>query len=409
MSCGCRNCNPCNRGITPPQVRQIKGYQYVVQPGDHVSTVLEFFGVPLQRWQELVGANLHKPLGSDPEYGYRHRCFDGLDVGEQLNIPASWPGAVSGPRFQKLRRRLAFNGTVGQLPSLPSPQLGPQQAPQQTLTVDRLTTMVEALNQAGVATAVSNILGMNLPTNVTVDDAIAVAYSWWPYVKFPGQWPGAAPPPLPTPPQPIPTNLDFAFLVNLVRQAVEFLRATGITDGKSDTVQKIPWDAIPWNTIPWETIGTQVLQDLSQAMIGTPLPPYSTPPVAVPNQQPNFLVENWSENDWSELLKDIDWSNGLVEIIGDAEAVECIKKNPDRLKKLSGCKQCYDNTDQFKKILCASVPADPCDCDEPAPPDDPGKEPTQPPADDKTALMVGAGVLGVLGIAATAVLLGREK
>jgi hypothetical protein len=402
--------------MIPSQVRQLKGFQYVVQPGDYVSTVCEMFGVPIQRWQELVGANLHKPLAKEAEYGYRHRCFEKLEAGERLNVPASWPGAVSAPRFARVRPRLVMRnpaaGNVGQPMQAGGLELGEAY---HGVSIDQLATMISALNQSGIASTIEQTLqvgGVTLPPNVTIDDAIAVVYSWWPYINFPGATPPGATPPLPTPPNPIPSGVDLGTIVSLIKSAIEFLRATSITNGEADVIQKIPWDAIPWNRIPWQTLGTEVLQALARAMSGTPLPAHTTPPIAMPNQQPNFLTADWQNEPWTDMLKDIDWTPGLVEILGDSEAVECIRKNPDRLKKLSTCKQCYDNTEQFKKTLCATEPADPCDCDEPGGGGngDGGEDTTETASDsDKTALIVGAGVIGVLGIAATAVLLGGRN
>ncbi len=550
MGCGCK-------GAIPRQVRNIHRDQYELQHGQYISDVCHVFGIPTTRWQELVGANLHKPLEEKPEYGSRHRCFKTLEAGERLNVPGCWlPGTVSGPDAGSVgapvvsRRRpvrmvqrraikavpknswadrhpewagsiiaymsqriwsfLEFNAETNakfkeavnlgmgklqdwmqawvdpdefyrfmeynvhchgwdsmpsQMPGsgdyqpgsgtwykdiwfadaedvyvlamagsiyarvVPGCPGGPPYAPtagsvgqpmqplsplQEGVTIDQLTTMIDTVNQLGVPNAVANILaagGQTLPSGVDYNDAIAVVYSWWPYItNWPNTWPGSAPPPLPTPSNPLP--VDFNSMVAIVRQAVEFLRASGIKDGFSNVVQMIPWDSIDWANVPWKAI-QDGLRTLSQSMAKTPIPPWSTPPKGIPDQAPNFFASNWNEQSWIEMLKDVEFTDSLSDLLGDEDAVACIKADPDRLKKLSKCGQCYDDTEQFKKILCASEPADPCDCDEPSEPKEPKepKEPTEPVAAkaDNTALIVGGVVVGVLGIAATAALLGGGK
>jgi len=389
MGCGCKSCG----GLVPRQQRFVlddEGYE--VQPGDNVAQIAYLFGQPIDRWQELVGANLHKPLGDAP-YGYKHKCFQSLEAGERLRIPGCWgPGAVSGP------------GAVGAPMFSGAAKFSPVYG---ATTIDQLTQMITAMNQSGVTPAIANILaagGLSLPSNVDMNDVVAVMYSWWPYAKFPGVLPGVIPP-LPTPATPAP--VPFATLVAMGRQAVEFLRATGITNGKSPQVQDIPWDSIQWKDIPWNTLGTQTLQEISQVLTGVPLPAYTTPAVAIPNQSPDFFNTNFGDQAWSDILKDVDWSDSLADVLSDPEAVACIKKDPNRLKTLSSCPECYADTEAFKKLLCGSE-ANPCDCkEEPAPPTpEPGKTAQ---AENNTALIVAASVIGVLGIAATAFALSSRK
>ena len=388
MGCGGSNGVRGIFGRIPPQQRFVSEGAYEVKAGDDVADICYTFGIAIDRWQELVGANLHKPLEDEPPYGYRHRCFKSLDAGEKLNIPGGWgPGAVSGPLFSNSASKL-------------SPI-------KQGVKMDQMGAMITAMNQLGVGSGVQNVLaaaGISMPTNVTIEDAMAVAYSWWPYARFPNTPPGQTPP-LPTPANPTP--VAFTSMVALVKQAVEFLRSTGIIDGASTAVQNIPWDAILWKDVPWKVLGAQVMQEISQAMLGTPIPAYTTPPLTVPNQSPDFFTTSWEDQKWVDILKDVNFSDSLTDILGDPEAVKCIRENTDRFKKLAGCEQCYEDTEQFKKILCSNEPADPCNCDEPAPPGP--EEPTKSQDEDKTTLIVAASVIGVLGIAATAFALNRRK
>jgi hypothetical protein len=384
MGCGCKSCG----GRIPRQQRYLVG-EYEVQPGDHVGQICNVFGIAIDRWHELVGANLDKPLGEEPPYGYRHKCFKTLEPGEKLRIPGGWnPGAVS--------------GRVGAPLTIQSPQT----------TSDQLQQMINALTQKGVDTAIMKSLdvsGMTLPANVNMNDVMAVMFSWWPYAKFPGVQTGTVPP-LPTVVNPTPVGIPT--LVMLGMQAIAFLRATGITNGTSPQVQNIPWDVIQWKSIPWDTLGAQALQSLSQAMLSTALPAHTTMSLASASQMPDFFNTNFGQQSWTDILSGVTWSDSLTEVLSDPEVVECIKRNPSRLQKLTGCKQCYETTEQFKTILCATEPADPCDCDEPAPlPVEPvpGQETqTAAPKEDNTALIVAASVIGVLGVAATAFALSRK-
>jgi len=390
MGCGSCNSGGAIKGITPPQVRVVQGYQYTVQPGDRVSDICHTFGIPIRRWQELVGANLHKPLAPEAPYGYKHRCFANLEAGETLAVPATWkatPGAVSGPMLSQLSS---------------------------SVQVDRIKQFVDVLMSTPIPSQIQNILavgGSGLPSGSTIEDALAVVYSWWPYVKWPG-WPGGPIPKLPTPANPTST-VSPDMLIKLGTQAVEFLRYTGITNGKSPQVQNIPWDAILWNDVPWNVLGTQTLQDLSQVMLGTPFPAYTTPAIAYGGQTPDFMLVDWSDESWADILKDVDFNDQIVDVLGDPDTVACIKKDPARLKKLNSCPQCYqDGVQRFKELLCSTEPADPCDCDEPGEPG-PGDEPGpghEAKDESNTALIVGGVAVGILAIVATAtVLSGRGK
>jgi hypothetical protein len=367
---------PCR---IPRQQRYVSRDRYVVQPGDDVATIARKFGIPGRRYGELVGANLHKSLDDAP-YGYKQRVFRDLTVGEQLSVPSTWAaGTVRGP--------LVVGSSKLQVGAKPS--------------IDRLKLFTDVILSTPIPATVLNYLstaGISLPAGATIEDVIAVIFSWWPYVD----WPGGTVPDLPTPTNP---NLpNTATLVTLMKQAVEFLRATGITDGTSTQVQNVPWDVVLWNSVPWDQVGP-VMGDLSSVMASLPMPTYATATSITANQSPNFLTDSWKDQDWIKVLGDIEWSDSLTELLSDEEAVACTKANPDRLKALLDCTYCYSDVQQLKTILCSSTPADPCQCKEVEPEDTNGETKSE----DNTALIAGAVVVGGLAIAVTAFMLSGRK
>lgn len=274
-------------GWIPTPVRNVKTFVAVVQPGDSVSRIAHRMTGSPNRWPELVGANLHKPLSPGNVAGSPYRVFSSLQSGEHLMVPSSWPNPGQGVMGKAFSGGY-INETKPQQVK-PKEQAGPP-LPCYPKTCSQLSASCGIVDDwcgnqincgvcggtqvcgpdhqchdiegaggidpygALITTIVGTVVpGLappgSLPTPPTgfgMPDIAKVISAWYPYIP-----PGILPPsPLP----PNPGDGSVAMWIKLIESATVFLTAAGLKPSQIDWLFSLPWDKIPFDKIPWQQL-----------------------------------------------------------------------------------------------------------------------------------------------------------
>ena len=400
--------------LHPPVVQFIKSYRYTVANGDSVDSIAKKFGMPIARWPELVGANRHKPLA---QYrGINHLCFQNIEPGERLSIPANWADT-----------RLSVLG-VPQNPGAPG-----------TAIILDYTDLIKAFTETLVKfwhkfispmfSGIPSILpGLSLPglpgipslpgnIPVNINDLSKVIFTWWPYIANqlpnPSSWPTAA----------IPSSIEHVVnnniltpqnWSNLFNTAEAFLRSMGYGGNQPNQIPTPIVTSIPWGDIPWNDVGN-VIGNISNGLatlMGQKTQYMHSGYVGQPSfapQLPNFFdPTQWNPGGkmhkiaQSPVMAGGNWNEFLTTILQDPRLLSCSQQssNPSRLELLKNCPNCWQTPKQFIDLYC-NQNQNPCDGCETVPipvetlPTVPSTETTREDKKDNTFTYAAIGV-GVL-------------
>ena len=208
-------------GWIPSPVRNVKPFVAVVQPGDSVSRIAHRMTGNANRWPELVGANLHKPLSTGSVAGSPYRVFESLEPNEHLMVPASWPDQGPGVVGATPPLHVIDPNQIGKLNLMGDRQQRPE--PNSAAQVDVLTTTITPI----VTTLLGGTTPANLPTGLGFPDISKVIAAWLPYLPT-----GIN---LQNPPSPISNPGAVGMWITLIESVTAFLEAV-----KSDPRTRSP-------------------------------------------------------------------------------------------------------------------------------------------------------------------------
>lgn len=359
-------------GWIPTPIRNVKPFVAIVQPGDSVSRISERLTGDRSRWPELVGANLHKPLGTGAVGGTPYRAFESIEANEPLMVPSSWPDpdpGLVGAVMKATPINKANQKNVAQKPNLGQEPVEAGGLGDPLLTA--ITTILQTLP------TVSGTPLPTLPAGFKIEDIATVIRTWWPLL------PGMTPPGGTQPTLAIPPTQAYPAWLALVTSVSSLLTSLGLSSDQIDFLFAIPWTKIPWDKIPWGKLiaggvdPTAFWNLLIGASSGSPPGVLSDKPsMNGPDNSINlFDATTWSKEPYKSALAFGLPKNNVTDAptvwgnIDDMGLLSCIAANPARAAELAKLASCFTGdmtklklymcNPQLDASKCASTKVDP--------------------------------------------------